>query len=204
MVDVHPQWVRTREIVRSGEIGQLRAMHCVFSYTNRDPRNIRNIPDMGGGALMDIGCYPIHISRWIFDEEPRRVAALLERDPEFGTDRLSSAILEYRAGQAVFTCSTQMAPFQRIIFFGTAGRVEVEIPVNAPPDRETRIWVGNGDMREERFPICDQYTLQGDAFSRAVLEKRQPPVTLENAYANMAVIGALFRSAATGRWESVG
>lgn len=202
MVHVHPQWLRTLEIVRSGEIGDLRAMNCVFSYTNRDPHNIRNRSDIGGGALMDIGCYPIHASRWIFGEEPKRVCALIERDPEFQTDRLSSALLDYPSGQATFTCSTQMTPYQRMTFFGTKGRIEVEIPVNAPPDRETRIFVQTTELRTETFPACDQYTLQGDTFSRAILGGSEVPVPLEDAIRNTAVIEALFHSGRSGTWES--
>jgi predicted dehydrogenase len=208
MVRLHPQWLRTLEIVRSGEIGDLRAMNCVFSYTNRDAANIRNRLDAGGGTIMDIGCYPIHTSRWIFGAEPRRVSALVERDPDFGTDRLVSALLDYPGGQAAFTCSTQMIPFQRMQFFGTKGYVEIEIPVNAPPDKETRIFVQTpgslpGEpLRTETFGVCDQYTLQGDAFSRAILGERDVPVPLEDALRNMAVIEALFRSANTGMWEA--
>ena len=202
MVHVHPQWLRTLEIVRSGEIGDLRAFNCVFSYNNRDPHNIRNIAEIGGGTLMDIGCYPIHTSRWIFGEEPRKVSALIDRDPAFGTDRLVSAILDYPSGQATFLCSTQMTPWQRMTFYGTAGRVEVEIPVNAPPDKETRIFVQTTELRTETFPVCDQYTLQGDSFSRAILGQGDVPVPLENALKNMAVIDALFRSARSGSWEA--
>ena len=201
MVRLHPQWLRTLEIVRSGEIGELRAMNCVFSYNNRDPLNIRNQREIGGGAIMDIGCYPIHTSRWIFGEEPTRVNAIIDRDPDFGTDRLVSAILDYTAGQAIFTCSTQMSPFQRIQFFGSKGRIEIEIPVNAPPDKETRIFVQSPDLRTETFAACDQYTLQGDAFSRAILGERDVPVPLEDALRNMAVIEALFQSAKTSTWE---
>jgi len=201
MVNVHPQWLRTLEIVRSGEIGALRAMNCVFGYNNRDPHNIRNMADIGGGALMDIGCYPIHISRWIFGEEPHRVSALLERDPAFGTDRLISALLDFPSGQATFTCGTQMAPYQRIVFFGDLGRVEIEIPVNAPPDKETRIFVTTAaGARTETFAVCDQYTLQGDAFSKAIRGLGEVPVPLEDAICNMAVIQGLFESAQSGNW----
>ncbi len=202
MVRLHPQWQRTLELVRNGEIGDLRAMDCVFSYTNRDPNNIRNRLDAGGGTIMDIGCYPIHLSRWIFGAEPTRVNAVIERDPDFGTDRLVSALLDFPGAQATFTCSTQMTPFQRIQFFGTKGRIEIEIPVNAPPDKETRIFVQNPDLRTETFDICDQYALQGDAFSRAILGEGDVPVPLEDALRNMAVIEALFRSARTGTWEA--
>jgi predicted dehydrogenase len=203
MVRVHPQWLRTRELVNSGEIGDLRAVSGFFSYDNRDPRNIRNLPATGGGAIMDIGCYPINTSRWMFGAEPWRVIGLVERDPEFGTDRLSSAILDFPKGQAVFTCSTQLNPYQRMHFHGTRGRVEIEIPFNAPPDRPTRIMVQTGtEIRTETFPVCDQYALQGDAFATAIRDKKPVPVPLEDALSNMAVIEAVFRSAQTETWAA--
>ena len=201
MVHVHPQWLRTLEIVRSGEIGALRAMNCVFCYNNRDPHNIRNMPEAGGGALMDIGCYPIHCSRWIFGEETTRVSGFIERDPVFGTDRLISALLDFPSGHAAFTCSTQLAPYQRMIFFGDQGRIEIEIPVNAPPDQATRIQIHTvstslspAGARTETFPVCDQYTLQGDAFSKAIQGLCDVPVPLEDALANMVVIERLLLS----------
>jgi len=203
MVRVHPQWLRTRELINSGEIGDLRAVSGFFSYDNRDPRNIRNLPATGGGGIMDIGCYPINTSRWMFGAEPWRVIGLVERDPEFGTDRLSSAILDFPKGQAVFTCSTQLNPYQRMHFHGTRGRVEIEIPFNAPPDRPTRITVQTGtEIRTETFPVCDQYALQGDAFAAAIREKKPVPVPLEDALSNMAVIEAVFRSAQTETWAA--
>jgi predicted dehydrogenase len=198
MVHLHPQWLRALEIIRSGEIGELRAMNFVFSYNNRDAQNIRNKADMGGGAIMDIGCYPIHTSRWMFGAEPNRVSALVDKDPEFGTDRLTSAILEYPQGHTVLTCSTQISPYQRALMFGTKGRIEIEIPVNAPPDKETGILVQTSELRTETFPPVDQYTLQGDAFSEAILNSIEVPVPLENALHNMAVIEAMFESARTG------
>ena len=202
MVNCHPQWLRLRQLLGEGRIGELRSIVGVFSYFNINPANIRNRIECGGGALMDIGCYPIHLSRWIFGAEPTRVNAAIDRDPDFGTDRLVSALLDYPGGQATFTCSTQMTPFQRIQFFGAKGRIEIEIPVNAPPDKETRIFVQNPDLRTETFHVCDQYTLQGDAFSRAILGEGDVPVPLEDALRNMAVIEALFRSARTGTWEA--
>lgn len=189
MVRTHPQWVRTREIVRSGQIGDLRVVMVAFSYFNRDAGNIRNMADIGGGALMDIGCYAIQISRFLFGEEPGRVVGSMERDPDFGTDRLTSAILDFPSGHCVFTCSTQLVPYQRVQVLGTKGRVEVEIPFNAPPDRPTRIFIDN---RVEEFAICDQYTIQGDLFSRAVREGGEVPTPLEDSLGNMAVIEKLF------------
>jgi predicted dehydrogenase len=198
MVRTHPQWLRAREVARSGEIGELRAFMCEFSYFNRDPANVRNVLEWGGGGLYDIGCYPINTSRFIFGEEPRRAIGLIDRDPELKVDRLTSAILDYPSGQAIFTCSMQLVPYQRVHIFGTKGRIEIEIPFNAPPDRPCRIWVGD---REEEFPVCDQYTIQGDAFSRAIREGGEVPVPLEDSVKNMAVIDAIFRSAEslTGR-----
>jgi predicted dehydrogenase len=204
MVRTHPQWLRTREIVRSGAIGELRSITCVFSYFNRDPKNVRHRVEWGGGGLLDIGCYPITTSRWMYGEEPVRVAGALERDPEFGTDRLSSAILEFPSGHCIFTCSTQTAYFQRMHFLGTNGRVEIEIPFNAPRDKPSRIFVDDllGQRpRTEEMPICDQYTIQGDVFSRAVRGEGEVPVSIEDAIQNMAVIEAVFRAAGSGKWE---
>lgn len=198
MSRTHPQWIRAREIARSGEIGEVRVVTGFFSYFNRDPENIRNKLEMGGGALMDIGCYPITHSRWIFGEEPVRVQAAMERDPEFGTDRRTSAVLEFPSGECVFTCATQLVWHQRMQMIGTLGRVEIEIPFNAPPDRPTRIFVND---RVEEFPVCDQYTIQGDLFSRAILENGEVPVSLEDAERNMRAIEAVF---AAGRVKSEG
>ncbi len=198
MVHTHPQWVGVRELVRAGRVGELRAFECHFSFFNQDPANIRNRREWGGGALMDIGCYPIHLSRFVFGGEPRRVSGLVERDPAMGIDRLTSAVLEYPSGHATFTCSIQMAFHQSVHVFGTQGRIEIEIPFNAPTDRPTRIFV-DGETHE--FPACNQYTIQGDLFSRAVRENTPQPIPLEDAVANMAVIDAVFRSAESGRWE---
>lgn len=208
MVATHPQWLRARELVRSGTIGELRAVAGFFSYFNANPANIRNIPAYGGGGLMDIGCYPIFTSRFVIGEEPARVFGMVTRDAELGTDRLTSAILDFRGRHALFTCSTQLVPYQRMQFFGVQGRLEIEIPFNAPPDRPCRIFVDTGadlsgaGMHSEELPVCDQYTLQADAFSRAIQENTEVPVPLESAIANMAVIDAVFRSGESGRWET--
>lgn len=207
MVHSHPQWLRAREIVRSGEIGEVRSILGAFSYFNDDPANVRNVVDYGGGGLMDIGCYPITMSRFILGKQPARVQALIERDPKFGTDRLSSALLDFGSCQAVFMCSTQLVNYQRMQILGTKGRIEIPIPFNAPPDRPSRIYVDIGGdflgttLRTEEIPTCNQYALQGDAFSRAILEGGEVPTTLENALGNMAVIEALFRSERTAQWE---
>ncbi len=193
----HPQWQRARQIVVEGGVGELRTIQSFFSYFNDDPANIRNIPAMGGGGLMDIGCYNISLSRFLFGSEPVRVQAHIELDPQFGTDRLASGILEFANGTSTFTCATQLAPYQRVHIFGTQGRVEIEIPFNAPPDRPCRIWHQRGSEVEEiTFEICDQYTIQGDLFSRAVLDDTPVPTPLEDAVDNMRVIEALLSAAA--------
>lgn len=207
MVKTHPQWLRARELLREGRIGELRAIVGFFSYFNRDPRNVRHKPEWGGGGLLDIGSYPITMSRFMFGAEPLRVSGVLERDPEFGTDRLASGILEFPAGQSVFTCSTQIVPYQRMQFLGTTGRIEIEIPFNSPVNQPTRIFIDDGSdlagagIKTETIPACDQYTLQGDAFSKAIREGGNVPVPLEDAIANMSVIDAVFRSAESGKWE---
>jgi predicted dehydrogenase len=210
MVRTHPQWCKAIDLVRTGKIGTLRSVMGYFSYFNRDPKNIRNIPEYGGGALMDIGCYLVYASRLIFGEEPARVVANIERDPEMGTDILTSGILHFPSGQSIFTCSTQVAPYQRVQIIGTKGRIEIEIPFNAPPDKPCRIFRDEGGDLSGRsaevleFPVCDQYTIQGDLFCQSIREGSELPVSLEGSIRNMAVINAIFRSAESGQWEVPG
>lgn len=207
MVRTHPMWLRARELVRGGAIGDLRSILSVFSYFNDDPANIRNQPDIGGGALMDIGCYPITMSRFLFSAEPVRVLGLIDRDPKMHIDRLTSAMLDFGAGHALFTSSTQLVPFQRMQILGTKARLEIEIPYNIPPDKPCRLFLDDGSQlagagaRVETFAPVDQYTIQGDLFSQAILNNSEVPVPLEDSLANMRVIDAVFRSAKTGNWE---
>ena len=207
MVRYHPQWLRVRSLVRSGRIGNLRSVQGFFSYNNRDPKNIRNIAEIGGGGLYDIGCYPITGSRFLFEGEPTRVVSLIERDPAWGIDRLTSAILEFPSGHATFTCSTQLTPYQRIQAFGTEGRIEIEIPFNAPPDRPCKIFLddgnqlGNAGVIVEELPVTDQYTAQGEVMSQAIRTGEPLEFPLENAVQGMRIIDAVFRSAVTGNWE---
>jgi len=197
----HPQWQKALELVRAGEIGELRTIQSFFSYWNVDPNNIRNMDAMGGGGLMDIGCYCISLSRFIFQSEPLRVMGIADKDPSFGTDRLSSGMLDFGRGTATFTCSTQLTPYQRVNIFGTEGRIEIEIPFNAPPDRACRMWHQHGqNIREIALDACDQYALQGDAFARAVLDDQPVPTALEDAVGNMRVIESVKASALQGAW----
>jgi len=208
MVRTHPQWLRAIEICRSGRLGTVRAYVGVFSYHNDDPANIRNVAAWGGGGLMDIGCYLIMTSRMIFGEEPSRVMALLSPDPETGVDTLTSLMLDYPSGQAIGMCSTRLIAHQRVQVFGTAGRLDVDIPFNAPPDRPCRLSVDTaGDLfgrgiETELLAVCDQYRIQGDLFSRAILDDTNEPYPLEMSVNNMAVIDAAFRSARSARWET--
>ena len=208
MVRTHPQWLRALELVQAGRIGKLRSAMGFFSYFNVNPQNARNSPEYAGGALMDIGCYPIRMSRFIFGEEPVRVLACMEMDPSFETDRLTSAILEFPRGQVIFTVSTQIVYYQRMQFFGTEGRLDIEIPFNAPTDKPCRIFLDNGkdlyaggSQITESFPVCNQFTIQADLFSKAVRENQEVPNSMEDAVCNAAVIEALFRSMQTGEWE---
>ncbi|MGH9309897.1 MAG: Gfo/Idh/MocA family protein [Vicinamibacterales bacterium] len=208
MVRTHPQWLKARALVRDGHIGELRGMLGAFSYFNDDPANIRNMPEIGGGALMDVGCYLVNTSRFIFDGEPRRVVAAVDRDPAMRTDRVTSLILDYGSAHLVGTCSTQMVPYQQVQIFGTRGRIEIRIPFNAPPDRPCEVFLdsgadlfGGGQTRIE-VPACNQYTIQGDLFSQAILTNGAVPEPLEDAVRNMEWIEAAFRSAETGAWAS--
>jgi len=200
----HPQWQRAKQLVKEGGIGELRTIHSFFSYFNNDASNIRNQDGIGGGGLMDIGCYNISLSRFIFDAEPRRALGLVEYDPVFKTDRLASGILDFGSGTATFTCSTQLTSYQRVNIFGIEGQIEIEIPFNAPPDRPSTMWHRRGSEVEEiKFEACDQYTIQGDLFSQAIIDETPVPTPLADSMANMKVIEAVFASGKSGKFENV-
>lgn len=202
MYRLHPQWVAVRELVASGRIGRLAAVQSWFSYHNPDPANIRNILETGGGALYDIGCYSVNLSRMLFEAEPDRVEGIIVRDPTTGTDVVTSGILGFGTGLASFTCSTRAEDDQRVDVYGAAGRISVEIPFNIPPDRPTRILVTAGgdppvapDTEMLTFDTADPYTVEADAFAVAVLEGRPVPVPPADAVANLRVIERLFEAA---------
>ncbi|MFN3152413.1 Gfo/Idh/MocA family protein [Bremerella sp.] len=200
----HPQWQKAREIVRQGGIGTPATIQCFFSYFNNNPSDIRNNPDWGGGGIMDIGCYPISLSRFILEGEPEKVIASVTRDEEFKTDVVSSVMIDFGGLMSTFTCGTKIVPYQRVNIFGTEGRVEIEIPFNAPPDKPCILWHQEGEeITEIELPVADQYTVQGDLMSQAILEDTDVPTPISDAVANMEVIEAVFRSERSGRWESV-
>jgi predicted dehydrogenase len=199
------QWMNVRERVKKGEIGTLRAIQVLFSYHLLDPTNVRNMAKIGGGGMLDIGCYPITVSRYIFDAEPQRVIAMFDRDPKFKTDRLASGLADFGKGrQLSFTISTQMAPYQRAHIVGDKGRIEVEIPFNAPPDRPNRIFVQGMEMnvgKDYEFPVSDQYQLQAEAFGRVIRKEEKSAYGVADAIQNMKIIDAFFRSEKSKKWE---
>ena len=210
MVRFHPQWLSVRERVRAGELGDVRAIQSYFSYFNRDPANVRNQADIGGGALYDIGCYPIVTARFLFGAEPKRVIALVDRDPEFQTDRTVSALVDFGEGRRLdFTVSTQCVPYQRVQVCGTQKRIEIQIPFNAPLGGATDVLTDDGSRLDlgstvtETIPACDMYTLEIDAFSQAVRGSIPLPYGVEDAILNMRVIDALFASEKSGAWVKV-
>ena len=197
----HPQWQRAKQILSEGKIGELRTIQSFFSYYNLDPQNIRNRADVGGGGMMDIGCYTISLSRFMFDAEPKRVMGLVEFDPNLKTDRIASSILEFDRGTATFTCSTQLTPYQRVNIFGTEGRVEIEIPFNAPLESPCKMWHEQaGHIEEIILDTCNQYSIQGDLFSQAILNDTPVPTPIDDAVCNMDVIEAVFQSSKTNQW----
>jgi predicted dehydrogenase len=210
MVRFHPQWQRARELVRSGALGELRTVQAFFSYFNRQSDNIRNRADVGGGALYDIGCYAIVAGRFLFESEPLRVITLIDRDPDFKTDRTASAMLDFGEGRRLdFTVSTQSVPFQRLQAIGTKQRLELVIPFNAPLGGSTDLMLDDGSQIggvsavRETMPPCDMYTLQGDAFSQVIRGEIPLPYGLDDAICNMRIMDALFKSDQSGRWETV-
>jgi predicted dehydrogenase len=208
MVRTHPRWLGARDLVHAGRIGELRAMTGFFSYYNVSPHNVRNQPGMGGGALLDIGFYPVTMSRFIFAAEPVRVMGHLDHDPRFGVDRLASAILAFPSGHATFTCSTQLVAHQAADIFGTSGHIGIEVPWSMPADRPSRLLVDDGahptkDAAEEVwFPACDQWGVQCDRFCEAIANGGPAPVPIADSVANMRVLDAIARSSQTGRWET--
>jgi predicted dehydrogenase len=205
MVRHATQWLAARDLVKKGRIGDVRAIQVFFSYFNRDPKNVRNMADIGGGGLLDIGCYPITVSRFIFNAEPKRVTATFDRDPKFRTDRTAGGLADFGDGRHLsFSVSTQLAPYQRVHIAGTKGRIEIEIPFNAPPDRPNRYFVQGMDMNVGEWielPVSDQYQLQAEAFGRIVRGKQKPVWGVGDAIQNMKIIDAFFRSEKSGRWE---
>jgi len=205
MVRHATQWLAARDLVKKGRIGDVRAIQVFFSYFNRDPKNVRNKAEIGGGGLLDIGCYPITVSRFIFNAEPKRVTATFDRDPKFRTDRTAGGLADFGDGRHLsFSVSTQLAPYQRVHIAGTKGRIEIEIPFNAPPDRPNRYFVQGMDMNVGEWielPVSDQYQLQAEAFGRIVRGKQKPVWGVGDAIQNMKIIDAFFRSEKSGRWE---
>jgi predicted dehydrogenase len=221
----HPQWRKVKELVGGKRIGRLRTINTLFSFYSDDPTNIRHNPAMGGGSLMDLGCYAISLSRWLFEAEPRRVMGWLQFDERFQVDRLASAILEFggagnngaadggtgnsgtgNSGTATFTCSMHMAAFQQVEILGTEGRIELcEIPFNAPNDRPCALNLQHGaDISRIEFDPCDQYTIQGDLFAQSILDDRPVPTPIDDAVRNMEVLEAVVASGRSNQWIEFG
>jgi predicted dehydrogenase len=203
MYRLHPLWVEVRRLLADGAIGELLAVQSFFSYHNVDPDDIRNQVDAGGGALFDIGCYPVNVSRMLFESEPTEVMAMVRRDPAFGTDILTSVVLDFDGRHAVFTCSTQLEDDQRVHIYGTEGRLLVEIPFNIPPDRPTRVvFIAGGDPPLDpktvthQVEAADQYAVQADAFSRSIRDGTPVPTPPADAVANLEVMERIFADAA--------
>lgn len=208
MVRTHPQWLATRDLVTNGKIGDLRLINGHFTYFRRDPADVRSNPEWGGGALMDIGCYPITMSRWLFGEEPTEVVGQLEVDPDMHIDRVGSALMRFPSGQAAFTFGGQVALHQQMKIFGTRGHITVDVPFNPPADRSTRIVLDDGrdligtGAQEFIFAPVNQYTEQATRFAQAVRGTASVAVPVSDAINNMRVIDALFRSAKSKNWET--
>jgi predicted dehydrogenase len=207
MVRHNPQWIEARDRVRKGEIGEVRAIQVLFSYFNNDPKNVRNNAKIGGGGLMDIGCYPITVARYIFGAEPKRVMGVFDRDPKFKTDRVMGGLADFGKGRHLsFTISTQLAPYQRVQIMGTKGRIEIEIPFNAPPDKPNRYFVQAMKMNEgywRTLPVADQYQRQAEAFGRVIRKQGKLIWGVDDAIQNMKIIDAFFRSEKSNKWEKV-
>lgn len=211
MVRAHPQWIKARDIVRSGELGEIKAIQTFFSYFNADANNIRNMADIGGGALLDIGCYTMLAGRYFFDAEPKRVVSLIDRDPKFGTDRMTSALMDFGDNRHLgFTVSTQLTPYQRVQLVGTKKRLEILIPFNAPQGEAVQLRLDDGKLladagiEAQTIEPCDQYAELVDVFGRAISGEAPLPYGVEDAVQNMKILDAIFASADQEGWVSIG
>lgn len=207
MVRTHLQWVLAQDLLARGELGTLRAIQGFFSFDVTDPQDIVNQLPLGGGGLLDIGCYPVFLSRQLTGQEPTHALAVMDHDPVTGVDRLGSAVLCFPGVQASFTYSTQLVAYERMQVFGTRARLDVERPFTPPRDRPSRLVLDRAGSGEEaelfQVPACDQYTVAVDAFVDALREARPQPVSLEDSVCNARVLDAVRRSAASGRREAV-
>jgi predicted dehydrogenase len=200
----NPQWIWAKKKVKEGRIGKLETIQSFFSFTTLDPADIRNKKEMGGGGMMDIGCYCISLSRFLYEREPIGIFGKATFDEAWGVDRIASGIMDFGTGTSTFTCSTQLIPYQRVNIIGLDGRIEIEIPFNAPTDKPNRIWLHTADGSEEiLFPVANQYTLEADAFAKAILNDEPVPAPLEDAVNNMKVIEAFFISAQQGKFVAM-
>jgi predicted dehydrogenase len=201
MYRFHPQWKTVKKLVDEGKIGELKTIHSIFSFFNNDPTDIRNQLESGGGSLLDIGCYCISLSRFLFNNEPVRVSGTIEHDPKMKTDRLVSAVLEFEKGTSTFTCSTQLIDHSCVDIFGTHGRIEMATPFLPSFESTSKIMHQVGSqMKEIIFEPCNQYTIQGDLFSQAILNDSNVPTSIEDGVANMKVIDKIIESYKKGTW----
>lgn len=206
MVTYAPVWLKVRELLAEGAIGRLRHVQGAFTYFNRDAGNMRNIPELGGGALPDIGVYPTIATRFVTGSEPLRIQAVTERDPEFGTDIYSSVKADFGGFEMSFYVATQMANRQVMVFHGTEGFIEVKSPFNADRWGAEEIELTNQKHTQSqifRFQDSRQYRRQAEAFSRAVAGETVEVVTLENSLNNQKFIDAIYRASAHEGWEKV-
>jgi predicted dehydrogenase len=210
MVRYHPQWHRVRTLVQSGRIGAVRVIQSAFVFTVLDPANVRNRIDIGGGALYDVGCYPIVTSRYVFGTDPDRAIALVDRDPQLGVDRVTSGLLAFPGGgQLLFSSALQLAPFQRVVILGSEGRIELSVPFTPQKEHGCRLIIDSGKSLDgssavfEDFAPVDQYVLQCDLAAAVFRNEAEQEFPIEDAIANMRVIDALYRSGVSGQWEQL-
>jgi predicted dehydrogenase len=199
MYRFHPRTERLLERVRAGDVGEVRMVRSAFGFHLADRSDIRMRPDLGGGALMDVGCYCVNVSRTIAGVEPAEVQAFA-RWSEGGVDEELVGTLRFGSGiVAHFDCSFTMPVRQFVEVAGTGGSLEAPWAFRPGPV-ETVIQErrGSAPEREEVVPPDDEYRRMVEHFGDAVLEDASLRYPASEGARNMAVIEALYRSAREG------
>jgi xylose dehydrogenase (NAD/NADP) len=200
----HPQIARCKELIASGILGKLRGVRSGFSFPVPNSSDIRFQPALGGGVLLDAGCYCVDVSRTISGSEPYEAFAFANFGPATSVDEALVGVLRFPDGVvASFDCSFRSQYRQFVEIIGTEGSIELARPFS-PRIEPTAVLVRHGDAVESfDFEGADQYVLMIESFNRAVLGRSALQIHCQDSVRNLRAIDALYDSAREGRAVAV-